>query len=475
MSRSFHASYPFWVTLFFLAAVFLMGGGSRGDIQSLVVLRPLAAICIGIALWSVTKDQLAAIRVPLLLALLLPLVMLIQLIPLPPALWTSLPGHELYAMAAPLAGIEQPWRPISLVPYRTWNSLFGWLVPIAVLLLAARLDKEQRFALLPILIGLGFISGIIGLSQAIGPANGLLYFYEVTNYGSAVGLFSNRNHQAALLACLFPMLAVYASIDHPSVTRVRLATLLCGVAAMFILPLLLVTGSRAGLVLGLIGLVAGALLYRRPAQISRKGRSKRARSLGLAVAGGAVTLLIGMTVLASRAQSLQRLLASDQTEELRIQLLVPMWEMISTYFPMGIGFGAFPDVYKVHEPFELLSTKYVNHAHNDLLELILEGGLASGFILAAGVIIWFMGALRLRLAGGGRITRTILFGRLGATIILILGLASIVDYPLRVPTISAVFALATIWMSFGIRSLIGSVAEDSVPDQPARHLSQSQA
>ncbi|WP_243444844.1 O-antigen ligase family protein [Sphingosinicella humi] len=396
-----------------------------------------------------TKEQLAAIRVPLLLALLLPLVMVIQLIPLPPAIWTKLPGRELYAMAAPLAGIEQPWRPISLVPYRTWNSLFAWLVPIAMLLLVARLDREQRFALLPILIGLGFISGIVGLAQAIGPSNGPFYFYEITNNGSAVGLFSNRNHQAALLACLFPMLAVYASIDHPSVSRVRLTTLLCGAAATFILPLLLVTGSRAGLVLGMIGLVAGALLYGNPMHgVGRLG-SRRSWNGWLFIAGAAIVLLIGVTVMASRATSLQRLLASDETEELRIQLLAPIWEMIKVYFPVGIGFGAFPDVYKVHEPFELLSTQYVNHAHNDLLEFILEGGLPSIFVLLTGIAFWSAGAYQLRLVNGGHPTRTVLFARLGATIILILGLASIVDYPLRVPSISAVFGLSMIWMSFG--------------------------
>src|SRR3546814_15182667 len=60
------------------------------------------------------------------------------------------------------------------------------------------------------------------------------------------------------------MLAVYASIDHPSAERMRLKFALCASVALFILPLLLVTGSRAGLVLGVIGLFAGALLYRHP-------------------------------------------------------------------------------------------------------------------------------------------------------------------------------------------------------------------
>src|SRR3546814_18783044 len=71
------------------------------------------------------------------------------------------------------------------------------------------------------------MSGGLGLAQVIGPRDGPLYLYEITNNGSAVGLFANRNHQAALLACLFPMLAVYASIDHPSAERMRLKFALC--------------------------------------------------------------------------------------------------------------------------------------------------------------------------------------------------------------------------------------------------------
>lgn len=437
-----------WVTAFFLAAVFLLGGGSRDDIQSLVILRPLAAVCMGIAIWGLTREQLHAARKPLILAALIPSIMILQLIALPPEIWTSLSGRKLYALAAPLAGIEQPWRPISLVPYRTWNSLFAWLIPIATILLVARLNPEQRFTLLPVLIGLGLISGILGLAQVIGPSDGPLYLYAITNHGSAVGLFANRNHEAAMLACLFPMLAVYASYRSRSVKGTYMKSLLCAGAALFILPLLLVTGSRAGLVLGIIGLLAGALLYQRP-QRQPKMISRRRLDVRYLV-GFAVLALAGLTVLLSRAEAIDRLLMKDDSEDLRIQLLNPLWEMIATYFPVGIGFGTFPDVYKIHEPFKLLSVSYVNHAHSDLLELILEGGIAAGAVLLIGVAFWMLGAARLRADDDwGRGTS---LGRLGAAIILILAIASIVDYPLRVPSISAVFAVAVMWMAFGIKS-----------------------
>ena len=457
MPRSIQNSYPLGVAVFFLAAVFLMGGGARADIQSLVILRPLVVICLGVALWGVTKEQLAAMRVPLLLGAMLPLLMILQLIPLPPAVWTILPGRDLFAQAAVLTGIEQPWRPISLVPYRTWNSLFACLVPLTALLLIARLSREQRFTLLPVLIGLGLVSGLLGLAQAVGSPEARLYFYEITNNGSAVGLFANRNHQAALLACLFPMLAVYASIDEQSPERWRLKALLWAGAALFILPLLLVTGSRAGLVLGLIALLAAALLYRRPRHYVPRRRWRHRFNVRYAVGAGAILLLGGITAVFSRAKAIERLLMKDETEELRIQLLEPIWKMIQTYFPFGIGFGAFPDIFKVHEPFHLLATAYVNHAHNDLLEFVLEGGLPAAIILFVGVMVWVVGVARLR-AAEGDIGRSVLFGRLGAAIIIILAAASIVDYPLRVPSISVVFVIAMIWMAFGARSSISHQA-----------------
>lgn len=457
MRRSIQTSYPLWVIVFFLAAVFLMGGGARGDIQSLVILRPLAILCLGIGLWGITREELAAIRVPLLLSAMVPLIMILQLIPLPPEIWTSLPGRDLYAQAAILVGMDQPWRPISLVPHRTWNSLFACLVPLTALVLVARLSREQRFLLLPILIGFGLVSGLLGLAQAIGSPEGPFYFYRITNNGSAVGLFANRNHQAALLASLFPMLAVYASVDEASPERWRLKAVLCAAAALFIIPLLLVTGSRAGIVLGLIAVLAAALLYRSPRPLLPRRRSRNWVKLRYA-AGVVVILMVGgLTAVFSRAQAIDRLLRKDETEELRILLLEPIWQMIQTYFPFGIGFGAFPDVFKVHEPFDLLATHYVNHAHNDLMEFVVEGGLPAVALLFVGVMAWVVGAARLKTAEGA-VGRSLLFGRLGAAIIMIFAAASIVDYPLRVPSLSVVFVIAMIWMAFGARSSINRQA-----------------
>src|SRR5262249_5961331 len=49
---------------------------------------------------------------------------LLQLIPMPPSLWSGLPGRGEIASAYEAAGMTLPWLPISLYPSATWLRLF---------------------------------------------------------------------------------------------------------------------------------------------------------------------------------------------------------------------------------------------------------------------------------------------------------------------------------------------------------------
>jgi hypothetical protein len=77
-------------------------------------------------------------------------------------------------------------------PSATWQPLFFRL-----------------FVLL--LIAAGAISGIKGVLQLSGSASGALYFYQIKKNGSTVGLLANPNQAIIFLACLFPMLALFAA------------------------------------------------------------------------------------------------------------------------------------------------------------------------------------------------------------------------------------------------------------------------
>src|SRR3546814_12686646 len=69
-----------------------------------------------------------------------------------------------------------------------------------------------------------------------------------------------------------------------------------------------------------------------------------------------------------------------------------------------MGLDAFPFVwvavsfvtaYKVVEPDHLLSQNYLNHAHNDLLEIFAEYGAFGLVLLAAALIMYVVAAKRL--------------------------------------------------------------------------------
>lgn len=426
--------------------MFLFGGGARDDIASLIIVRPGAVLVCGVALFLLTRAHVAQHRFLLVFAGITILLAAAHLIPLPPGLWTMLPGREVVVETGRIAGVEDIWRPLTLTPTATWNALYSLAAPLAVLLLGIQLSREERFRLLPLLIALGLVSGLLGLLQVGGSSNGPLYFYRITNNGAAVGFFANRNHQAAYLACLFPMLAVYAAAGK-TVESVRLRTLLTGAIGIVLVPLLLVTGSRAGLVVGFVGLLAAPLLYR-PIGPAR-GAGPRRRMLVFAAVGGGVLALGAITALLARAEAIQRAILPQTTDEVRMQAWGPIADIAWRHLPFGSGAGSFETVFKVHEPDTFLRPTYLNHAHNDWLEVYMTFGAPGLMLLLVAAAAWFYATCRVwgpRASAG----RDIGYARLGSVALFLIALASTVDYPVRVPSIACFVVVFAIWLHAGM-------------------------
>lgn len=73
---------------------------------------------------------------------------------------------------------------------------------------------------------------------------------------------------------------------------------------------------------------------------------------------------------------------------------------------------------------------YVNQAHNDWAQVVIEGGLPA-LMIAFAAIIWLAGSIRL--IWSRRKAAAIFW----LAIFAILGAASLVDYPLRTPIIQS--------------------------------------
>jgi O-antigen ligase len=105
------------------------------------------------------------------------------------------------------------------------------------------------------------------------------------------------------------------------------------------------------------------------------------------------------------------------------------------HLPFGSGVGSFQSIYHTQEPLSSVTPTYMNHAHNDWLELLLETGIP-GMVLAALLLFW--GARRaLALWRGGDRDPFAQAAVIAAAAIL---LHSLVDYPLRTAALSTVFA-----------------------------------
>src|SRR5690606_23785305 len=153
--------------------------------------------------------------------------------------------------------------------------------------------------------------------------------------------------------------------------------------------IILASGSRTGIVVGLIGGILGIFSVRRRIWSDLRQLPKR---IALGVTATSVTLIVaavGLSITLGRAVSLDRMFALDAGEDLRRRALSTVWEMTQLYFPFGSGVGTFDPVYRIHEPDELLSFAYLNHAHNDLLEIVLDAGLLGLLLLLTAVAWWF--------------------------------------------------------------------------------------
>jgi len=112
------------------------------------------------------------------------------------------------------------------------------------------------------------------------------------------------------------------------------------------------------------------------------------------------------------------------------------WQASGHYLPVGSGSGSFQSVYRLQEPLSSVTTTFMNHAHSDWLELMLETGLV-GAVLAALLLTWWVARVR----ATWRAEPPDRFAQAAAIASAAMLLHSVVDYPLRTAALSAVFAM----------------------------------
>jgi O-antigen ligase len=299
--------------------------------------------------------------------------------------------------------------------------------------------------------GAGVLLGTLQVSSPDPPASPW-YLYRQSNFGVATGFFANGNHMATLLLACIPFIAAaMASLrERTDDSRKRWAIIAVGAGSIALALLgLILNGSLAGFVLAVPVLLASLALLLR----NWPNRSLWAPAAISIVVIGAVAL-VWVHMASSRAVD------AASSIESRKEIFRNSAGLAAEFAPFGSGIGTFEKIYRTTEAPAEVDRFYVNHAHNDYLELAVETG-GPGVLLVLLFLAWWVSTARSKLKRVP-VDRLAAAGTIASAMIL---LHSMVDYPLRTAAIGALFATCLAFMAASRRS---DRSEGEL--RPARHL-----
>jgi len=404
----------------------MIGGGESANPLIFYLFALTGSWLLGCSLWhggwTIWREQSLLTRLALSFFCLMPL---LQCIPLPPAVWHELPGRATSVQTLALVGAAQDWHPITLNFDATFRTFLMSVWLLGLLLAVMRLSTVEWKALFGLLLAMGGVHLLVGMLQVA--TGGRFLFFDVPNINFLLGLFANKNHSGLFIALLFPI-GYIALYGEQGWSRQRLPLAFVGSLVLF--ATLILTFSRAGLFFGALAL-AFLLLLSFEGRLGRGGRYAAFAGLGVV----ALLAVLASTDVATRSLGRFAGLGTDP------RWLFWTWsrQLIPVYFPVGSGIGSFVEVFKVQEHLSWVKPTYLNHAHNDYMEQLIEVGIAAPilWLLVLGMVT---GPIRSAWRDRGRMQGRMAL--LGGLMVAMFFLHSAFDYPLRRPGLDVVFVIA---------------------------------
>lgn len=384
----------------------------------------------------------------------------VQTLPLSKSVWSVLPDRSVIVEGWTYLGLNSDKAfPISFMPFETRTALLGFVPPVATLLLMLAIGRKKSgrtlYWVIPIL---GAVSALLGVAQVTTNADAVLRWHAITNPTFATGVFANVNHQSTLCLMCIPMTAALGArlrrdweggdddVGKAAIVGGLLLTNLVGVLA---------AGSVAGYSLLLPILLFSFILF---ARTSHSGERGTRTILALSTA-----TFLGSIALVASSPMLERLgVTSFEDGDLsRIGVWRTSSEIAETHLFVGTGLGTFTETYRLYEPDGNITNRFVNNAHNDYLQTLIELGIPGMLIIAAVIGLFLVAFVRTWMTRDDEEYR---FRRAAAVAVFVPILHSFVDYPLRTPAIACLAVACLVLMLAPLRSKQRSTV--SGPSEP---------
>jgi O-antigen ligase len=412
----------------FILACIMLGGASREGFLGNFLLQVASVPFLVCGLYRLRWRALTLSGKTLLLIVGFGVTLVVlQFVPLPVELWRQLPGRAQIATELQLLGALPQYGFVSLSVHESLTSAM-WLLPALGFAVALVTRREiPAVAIATALVAAALVSLVLGLAQFGGGGEAAWYLYDFTNRGVMVGFFANANHMATLLLVSMPFIAALMRWARERYPRQRREIAAFGIP-MFALTLIGVglVGSLTGYALLLPVALSSAMIVWTP--------SKRFAAAALFPA----LLLSGIAL--ALTGSKKQIFASDIEASLagREQIRQDALGAAIEFFPVGTGLGTFEEVHRRYEDRDTIGNAFINHAHNDYLEMLIELG-AAGALMAAAFLTWWAWQLFALLRSRGAH-----FGWAGWIACGVILVHSAWDYPLRTAALSTVFALSCV-------------------------------
>jgi len=355
---------------------------------------------------------------------------LLSLVPLPYYFWSKLSGRSVIVDVFNLVETDLMFMPLSMAPERTWLGLLSLIPLLTILILLAHIrDRMNIYRLVWIFPLCAFVFINIGFLQI----NGLVSdkIYKVANFGYPIGLFSNVNHMGTLLIMSMPFTAYLFFTERAGFNRNRVLLPLAIIFLVTVVGVFYVNSVAA------YGLFALQILIFTLLAIN-KISIRRFRYLIFVMLGGGL-IYVGFNINVLEAMEIQ--MGSSNLSG-RTRMLLSSLPLIKETFPFGTGLGGFEDVYKAYEKPSSITPRFVNHVHNDFVELIIEMGIFGIIFIGFFSYQFVMKAFSLLKAGQSLPSLQLA----AANSILIVMVHSGFDYPLRTLAIAVLFTIASALM-----------------------------